>query len=238
MKKHCVIMTDFHTGQDTLGAVVAAHRGVGGTKGAVRCSLRARLRCEITLGGERDGETIEHTVLNECTITKSSQSNLGKLILSIDGEEVTTVQADGLIVATTTGSTAYSLSAGGSIVAPSVSGTLLTPVSPHTLSFRPVIVDGDSTIGVKVPHNTRDEAAFVSFDGKNRTKLERGSKIRISKSSWPLPLVSVQPYDNDWFHSIRDKLNWNQRWAEQDAMEETIPKVDPQRLADSLKDPV
>ena len=123
-------------------------------------------------------------------------------------------------------------------MAPSVSGTLLTPVSPHTLSFRPVIVDGDSTIGVKVPHNTRDEAAFVSFDGKNRTKLERGSKIRISKSSWPLPLVSVQPYDNDWFHSIRDKLNWNQRWAEQDAMEETIPKVDPQRLADSLKDPV
>jgi len=149
-------LTPFHIEnfEETLGMVVEANRegasreGGGSSQPTVRCSLRSRLRCELTLGGS--GERIQHTVLNECTISKSSRSNLGKLVLSIDGEEVTTVQADGLIVATTTGSTAYSLSAGGSMVAPSVGGILLTPIAPHTLSFRPVVIDGESSVGVRL----------------------------------------------------------------------------------------
>ena len=193
-------MEDF---EETLSVVLHAHHGQG-----VACSLRSRLRCEVVLADSTVPEVV-HTVLNECAVAATG-GGLGKLVLDIDGHKVTTVQADGIIVATPTGSTAYSLSAGGSVVAPSVGGTLLTPIAPHSLSFRPLVIASRSRIQLSVPDSARC-LATVSFDGKDTLQLQRNDKVKIETSLCPVPLVSMHPFDADWFRSIKDKLNWNLR---------------------------
>merc|ERR1712217_995800 len=127
-------------------------------------SLRSRLRCEALPDGDRaEGKSKGrvHVVLNECLIDRGTSPHLCLMELAVDGHVVTTVQADGLIVSTPSGSTAYSLSVGGSMVAPSVAGTLLTPIAPHTLSFRPVVVDAGATIEITVSQFSRGDAARV-----------------------------------------------------------------------------
>jgi NAD+ kinase len=105
----------------------------------VYCSLRSRIKCEVRDAG---GNVIRvANVLNECIIDRGSSPVLSKLVCSVDKQVVTTVQADGIIVATPTGSTAYNASAGGCMVSPNVPALLITPVAPHSLSFRPIVVD-------------------------------------------------------------------------------------------------
>jgi len=167
----------------------------------------------LTLPGPTASNAV-HVVLNECLIDRGTAPYLCALKLLVDGHEITTVQADGLIIATPSGSTAYSLSAGGSMVAPNVAGTLLTPLAPHTLSFRPLVVDAGAKIEILVPETAR-ATARVTFDGRNMMQVARGGSVRIDTSMCPVPLVSMQP--SEWFQSIRNKLNWNVR-TEQKAL--------------------
>eukprot|EP00939_MAST-03C_sp_MAST-3C-sp1_P001509 g1509.t1 len=194
----------------------------------VYCSIRTRLHCAVyappyTSGGTHtvgssasfvrsDTESPDEVrcVLNECLIDRGSSSHLTKLDLYVDGQFVTTVQADGLIVATPSGSTAYSLAAGGSMIAPTVQCMLVTPVAPHSLSFRPLVLDSASTIDVYVSETARDSAR-VSFDGRSTIELERGMRVRIRRSETPIPLVNMQPGDQEWFDGIKQKLNFNLR---------------------------
>ena len=149
-------------------------------------------------------------VLNECLIDRGSSSYLTKLDLFVDGQFVTKVQADGLIIATPSGSTAYSLAAGGSMIAPSVSCTLVTPVAPHSLSFRPLVVDSASTVEVSVPSDARGPAR-ISFDGRNTMEMERGMMVRINRSDTPMPLVNMRHGNQEWFDGIKQKLSFNLR---------------------------
>ena len=128
----------------------------------------------------------------------------------MDGQFVTKVQADGLIIATPSGSTAYSLAAGGSMIAPSVSCTLVTPVAPHSLSFRPLVVDSASTVEVSVPSDARGPAR-ISFDGRNTMEMERGMMVRINRSDTPMPLVNMRHGNQEWFDGIKQKLSFNLR---------------------------
>ncbi|TKY74229.1 NAD kinase 2 [Spatholobus suberectus] len=147
------------------------------------------------------------TILN-FTISKHLLEAVSFLLY--DDCHVFQVQGDGVIVATPTGSTAYSTAAGGSMVHPNVPCMLFTPICPHSLSFRPVILPDSAQLELKIPEDARSNA-WVSFDGKRRQQLSRGDSVRISMSQHPLPTVNKFDQTGDWFHSLIRCLNWNER---------------------------
>lgn len=149
-------------------------------------------------------------VLNEIVIDRGPAPYLSNLEVLADDIPVTRVQADGIIVATPTGSTAYSLSAGGSMVHPSVPAILMTPSNPHSLSFRPVLFPHDVTLQIKVPEDAR-ASAWVSFDGRHRMELMRGDSVVVWASDYPVPTFSASDPTSDWFKSLSHCLRWNER---------------------------
>jgi len=117
---------------------------------------------------------------------------------------------DGVIAATPTGSTAYSLAAGGSIVHHEVPAILITPVCPHSLSFRPVIVPDNLKISFKVPENFRNKS-WVTVDGHSKFKLRQGAYVEISLSEYPVPHVKLKDNFDQWLNRINSELSWNKR---------------------------
>jgi len=157
-----------------------------------------------------EGET--HEVLNELVIDRGPSSYISSLDLYANDTLLTRISADGVILSTPTGSTAYSLSAGGSLVHPDIPAILLTPICPHTLSFRPMLLNDDMALKVSIPATGRG-GAFVSFDGKGRVELGHGDEVVVRASQYPFPTVMGQPLE--WFDSISRTLRWNTRAAEQ-----------------------
>ncbi len=126
--------------------------------------------------------------LNDAVITKGAVARMIELAIAIDGQDVATLKADGLIVSTPTGSTAYSLSAGGPILHPQVPAIVLTPICPHTLSFRPMAVPATSTIGVRLL--TGGEEVHVTFDGQRGGVMVGNDIVEIRKAPFELQLVT------------------------------------------------
>jgi NAD+ kinase len=170
---------------------------------------RMRLRVCIRRRGS-DTEAHQVQCLNEVLVHRGASGSLVKLNVGVDGEKVTLVQGDGLILATPTGSTAYSLAAGGSMVHPAVPGILLTPVSPHSLSFRPALLPDSAVISVGVPLTARCGAA-VSVDGKDLCVLKIGDSVEVAASSHPVPTICHTTETKDWFSSVQSGLQWNMR---------------------------
>ncbi|XP_073022064.1 NAD kinase 2, chloroplastic-like isoform X1 [Primulina eburnea] len=179
------------------------------TTDGVYITLRLRLHCEIFRNGKAmPGKVFD--VLNEVVIDRGSNPYLSKIECYEHDHLITKVQGDGVIVATPTGSTAYSTAAGGSMVHPNVPCMLFTPICPHSLSFRPVILPDSARLELKIPEDARSNA-WVSFDGKRRQQLSRGDSVRISMSQHPLPTVNKSDQTGDWFRSLIRCLNWNER---------------------------
>ncbi|CZR50973.1 probable UTR1 protein, associated with ferric reductase activity [Phialocephala subalpina] len=189
----------------------------------MRVSMRMRFTCTVYRGGAsgndmEEGDQFE--VLNELVIDRGPSPYVSSLELYGDNNLLTVVQADGCIFSTPTGSTAYSLSAGGSLVHPDIPGILLTPICPHTLSFRPMVLADTMLLRVSIPRNSR-ATAYCSFDGKNRVELRQGDHITIAASQYPFPTVMKSP--TEWFDSVSTSLRWNTRGAAQkgwDGLEE------------------
>lgn len=151
-------------------------------------------------------------MLNEVAIDRGASPFLANVEVYCDGALVTRAQGDGLIVATPTGSTAYSLAAGGSMVHPGVPGLLLTPVCPHSLSFRPLVFPDTVHLCVRVPPDSRSRRVWCSFDGRDRTALRRGDSVVMSLSRWPVPAVAPSSDAGAaWFAAVRECLHWNAR---------------------------
>ncbi|RDX71594.1 NAD kinase 2, chloroplastic, partial [Mucuna pruriens] len=179
------------------------------TRDGVYITLRMRLRCEIFRKGKAlPGKVFD--ILNEVVVDRGSNPYLSKIECYEHDRLITKVQGDGVIVATPTGSTAYSTAAGGSMVHPNVPCILFTPICPHSLSFRPVILPDSAQLELKIPEDARSNA-WVSFDGKRRQQLSRGDSVRISMSQHPLPTVNKFDQTGDWFRSLIRCLNWNER---------------------------
>lgn len=179
------------------------------TRDGVYITLRMRLRCEIFRNGKAmPGKVFD--VLNELVVDRGSNPYLSKIECYERDQLITKVQGDGVIVATPTGSTAYSTAAGGSMVHPNVPCMLFTPICPHSLSFRPVILPDSASLELKIPEDARSNA-WVSFDGKRRQQLSRGDSVRIAMSQHPLPTVNKRDQTGDWFRSLIRCLNWNER---------------------------
>jgi NAD+ kinase len=157
----------------------------------------------------RGNQIFERSIaLNDVVITKAARSRMIDLSVSVSNEFVTRVRADGLIVATPTGSTAYNMSAGGPIVEPSVDALLLTPIAPHTLTNRPVVIPANAVVRVQPNMTDRDEA-FVTFDGQAGFQLHIGDEIEVRRAEKPLRLIrsSMRSY----YEVLRTKLKWGER---------------------------
>ena len=185
----------------------------------MRVNLRMRFTCTVfraAASKRNKGELVEgerFEVLNELVIDRGPSSYISQLELLADDEHLTTIQADGCIFSTPTGSTAYSLSAGGPLTHPSIPGILLTPICPHTLSFRPMVLSDSLMLKVCVPRNSRS-TAYASFDGKGRVELRRGDCVQVEAGRYPFPtVVSESGTGGEWFESVRRALGWGSRGA-------------------------
>jgi len=181
------------------------------------CHLTPRVRLSCRLERQSDPPSADYSAaqeflaLNEVVIDRGTATFLGMLDIYCDDHLLTTAQADGIIVATPTGSTAYSLAAGGPLVAPSNPSILLTPICPHSLSFRPTVLPDSVTLKVVLPSTSRHSKAQVCFDGKHPQILYPGDSVVITTSLYPMPGVCAVDQHVDWFESIKGKLLWNVR---------------------------
>lgn len=153
----------------------------------------------------RDDELLStDRVLNDVVINKAALARIIEIEVSLNDLAVNTYRADGLIVATPTGSTAYNLSAGGPIVYPSMNAVVLTPICPFTLTNRPIVVPDHATIELKL--HDENEGVVLSLDGQTGYPMRARDAVRIRKSSATLNLV--QPTNRNYFDVLRDKLKW------------------------------
>jgi NAD+ kinase len=167
-----------------------------------RVMLHARL---LRAGATRS----EHVVLNDVAVTGGSLSRIVEFRVSVGGEAVATFNADGIIVSSPTGSTAYNLSAGGPIVHPEVDALVLTPIAPHTLTNRPIVIPASSAVTV-LPVLKRDgDEAYVTFDGQRGEALDNGDAVHVTRSAHALRLVRVAP--RSYYAVLREKLRWTER---------------------------
>jgi NAD+ kinase len=175
--------------------------------GTASIDERMMLQAQAVRGGEVVSERL---VLNDVVITRAAMSRIIELSVAVDGHRVMQVRADGLLVATPTGSTAYNLAAGGPIAHPSVDAILLTPIAPHMLTNRPLVIPGVSKIDVapKMADGSRDEV-FVTYDGQAGHPLEAEDVVRIRKA--PRPLRLVRAPTRTYFDVLKQKLKWGER---------------------------
>jgi NAD+ kinase len=174
--------------------------------GTAPVESRLMLRAVIERHGEARGE---HFVLNDVTVTGGSLSRVVEFTVSVGGEFVARFHADGIIVSTPTGSTAYNLSAGGPIVHPAVHALVLNPIAPHTLTNRPVVIPASADVLVQ-PHQRGDGSeAYVTFDGQAGERLEFVDAVRVQQSAKPVRLVRA--FTRSYYQVLREKLRWAER---------------------------
>jgi len=169
-----------------------------------RYSIQERMQLLVTV--MRDGEEIiQDTVLNDVVINKGALARLAKIATYVDDDYLTTYRADGLIVATPTGSTAYSLAAGGPIIHPDVSSIIITPISPFTLQIRPLIVPEDVCIKLRLAEVSSD--ILLTFDGQTGFEIDDTDTIVVQKRRQPVRLVSVP--GRNYYDILKAKLRWS-----------------------------
>ncbi|MEJ2697585.1 MAG: NAD(+)/NADH kinase [Candidatus Sulfobium sp.] len=170
------------------------------------CAIEERLM--LTAKIRRNGEQIAgYTVLNDVVINKGALARIIDMETFINGKYVTTFKADGLIVATPTGSTAYSLSASGPIVYPTLDSIVLTPICPHTLTNRPILLPHD--FGIEIVLRTLSEDVYLTLDGQIGAPLRMDDVIEIGRADYKTRLLI--PYERDYFEILRNKLRWGER---------------------------
>jgi NAD+ kinase len=164
---------------------------------------RSVLECRLVRGGQR---VLRQFALNDVVVNKSAISRLVEFDLYIDGSFVFQYKADGVIIATPTGSTAYSLAAGGPVLMPSVDAFVVTPVCPHSLTHRPLVVTQNSQIELRV--ETGQEQAFLSIDGQVGVPVEQGDQVLCQRAAHRVKLMRVR---RTFFEVLRSKLKWGER---------------------------
>jgi NAD+ kinase len=170
-----------------------------------RYVLERRLVLQASIVSETGAVRVEQQALNDVVIHKSGVARIIKIRLTVDDDDLGYYSSDGLVVATPTGSTAYSLSAGGPIVAPGVEAMIVTPVCAHTLAVRPLVVPADVTIRAE-PTSAGHEDLLVSYDGQVSHAISPGDQVLIRRS--PGGVLLVRMGEEGYFTRMRQKLNW------------------------------
>lgn len=170
------------------------------------CSIEERLMLLARV--LRDGEQIaEYTAMNDVVVTKGAFARILDLETYVNHNYVTTFRSDGLIISTPTGSTAYSLSAGGPILYPTLNSIVLTPICSHTLTNRPIVLPDD--VSIKVVLRSWSEEVFLTLDGRAGFPLDENDIVEVSKAQFKAKLII--PWGRDYFQTLRTKLKWGER---------------------------
>lgn len=172
-------------------------------EGRARIEHRSLMSCELMRENEMRGK---YLVFNDAVVNKTALARLNTYDLYIDKVFVSSYRADGMIVATPTGSTAYSLSAGGPVLMPTVSALVVTPVAPHALTHRPLVVP--DTAEIEILLRTEDEVAYLSLDGQPGLDLRDGDRVRCRRSEHTVNLFRM---GSNFFQILRTKLKWGER---------------------------
>src|SRR5215472_3119578 len=165
--------------------------------------LRSVLECHLMRGTDCISQ---HFALNDVVVNNSAISRLVEFDLYIDGNFVFLYKADGVIIASPTGSTAYSLAAGGPVLMPSVDAFVVTPVCPHSLTHRPLVVTQDSEIELRI--ETGEEQAFLSIDGQVGLPVQHGDRVVCRRAGHKVKLLRLR---RTFFEVLREKLKWGER---------------------------
>jgi len=173
------------------------------TAGEHRLSVRAAL--VATIRDSSGKPRVDHAALNDVVLHKGGVARVVRFQVLIDGEQMGPVSADGLVVATPTGSTAYSLSAGGPVVVPTLSAMVVTPICAHSLGMRPLVVPADAVICIE-PLDARVDDMLVSFDGQESATLAPGEQLEVRAAPWRVVLVRFG--EPGFFRRLREKLHW------------------------------
>lgn len=174
--------------------------------GSASIEERLMLRCHVVRAG---GAPADYLVLNDVVITKGALSRIIDLSVWIENQFVATFKADGLILATPTGSTAYNLAAGGPIVHPTVDAFVLTPIAPHTLTNRPIVIPASQRVRIKPRMSGEHEDIYATFDGQTGFSLARQDEVHVWRADPPLRLVRAAT--RTYFEILRQKLKWAER---------------------------
>ena len=166
--------------------------------------VRAMLRAELWRGGVLHSA---YEALNETVVSKGDIARMGDFAVELDGKSVALFRADGVIVSTPTGSTAYTLAANGPILTPSVDAMVVTPICPHLLTLRPIVVRGDALLAVRVEGVANP--ALLTVDGQKAMELRMGDELRCRKSSHTVNLIRMS--EGGFFEALRSKLSWGER---------------------------
>jgi NAD+ kinase len=172
-------------------------------EGRAAVEHRALMQCELLRGDTVRGS---YLVFNDAVVNKTALARLNTYDLFIDGVFVSSYRADGMIVATPTGSTAYSLSSGGPVLMPTVNAFVITPVSPHALTHRPLVVPDSAEIEIVL--RSAEELAYLSLDGQPGLDLTDGDRVRCRRSEHQ---VNLFRRGTDFFQVLRTKLKWGER---------------------------
>lgn len=164
---------------------------------------RRTLLCAAVRGV--DGASQDFLALNEIVLARGQTGRLVSLSAYVDGELLNHYRADGLIVATPTGSTAYSLSAGGPLLSPAAAAFVITPICPHTLSQRSLVIGDDVTVEL-APENADEAPMIFTVDGRDCVSIHHGDRIEVRKASHALNLLLLP--DHSFYEAVRQKLNW------------------------------
>lgn len=172
-------------------------------EGRAAVEHRALMQCDLLRGDKVRGR---YLVFNDAVVNKTALARLNTYDLYIDKAFVSSYRADGMIVATPTGSTAYSLSAGGPVLMPTVKALVITPVAPHALTHRPLIVP--DSVEIEITLRSQEEVAYLSLDGQPGLDLRDGDRVRCRRSEHN---VNIFRTGRDFFEALRSKLKWGER---------------------------
>ncbi len=176
--------------------------------GRYTCSSRMMLRASVeNADGSTDGDARVRDVLNDAVVNKTSLARIVRLQVTVNGDFVSRYRADGLIAATPTGSTAYSLAAGGPIVMPEVEAIVVSPISPHSLANRPLVLPGDARIRVRLLSEDLD--IVLTLDGQEGIAISPGEVVAIERSPFRFQLLLTGKLS--YFDVLRTKLSWGDR---------------------------
>jgi NAD+ kinase len=167
-----------------------------------KISVRMLLEAKVM---RKSGEVVTYHGLNEVTMARGETGRLVTLIAKVDGEWLNRYRADGLIVATPTGSTAYSLSAGGPLIAPQSSVMVITPICPHSLSQRSLVLSDDVEIEIS-PERADDGPMIFTVDGRDTTRIDPGDRVIVKKSERSFHLLRLE--GTSFYEALRQKLGW------------------------------
>jgi NAD+ kinase len=173
--------------------------------GTAAIEVRSMMRAELFCGGDKLMRRWD--ALNDVVVAKGTIARMADFAVEIDGKPVATFRADGVILSTPTGSTAYNLAADGPIVMPTVNCMVVTPICPHLLTIRPIVVPGESGISVKVvgvPNET-----YLTVDGQEAVPMHAGDEVHCRRSEYSVKLLRLKP--NGLFNVLRSKLKWGER---------------------------